>query len=106
FIFLDQRARIHAKTYVARVKAMQLDDDCLREGRDSDGFVQSRGYIEHAKFEGTEGRMRPNVPPDFLGVVDAVQTNKQVDVVLVLAPGAEVIRDAGAREAPEDGGAE
>src|ERR1700722_4083928 len=49
--------------------------------------------------------MRANVPPDFFCVVDAVQTNQQVNVGLVLAPRTEVIRNAGARKAPEDGGA-
>ena len=38
----------------------------------------------------------------FLRVVDAVQFDEQLDVVLVLAPRAEMIGHAGAREAAED----
>ena len=43
-----------------------------------------------------------HVPPDLLRIVDAVQVDEQLDVVLVLAPGAEVVGDAGARKPPED----
>ena len=45
------------------------------------------------------GRMSHQI---FFAVVDAVQVDEQVDVVLVLAPRAEVIGHAGARKAPED----
>jgi hypothetical protein len=53
-----------------------------------------------------ERRLRTQVPPDLLAVVDAVQFDEQVDVVLVLGPRVQVIRDPGPREATEDGGAE
>ena len=50
--------------------------------------------------------MRTDVPPDFLAVVDAVQFHEQIHEIFVGAPGFELLRDAGARETTEDGGAE
>ena len=50
-----------------------------------------------------EVRMRADVPPDLLGVVDAVGLDQQVDEVLELAPtGVERVGDVGARELVED----
>ena len=42
--------------------------------------------------------MRPDIPPDLLGVVDAVGLYQQIHEALVLAPAREVIRNVGARE--------
>src|SRR5712692_2520325 len=50
--------------------------------------------------------MRANVPPDFLAAVDAVELDEEVEEIFVGAPGFELLRNASAREAAKDGGAE
>src|SRR5260221_8198819 len=47
--------------------------------------------------------MRPQIPPHLLPVVDAVELDEGLEVLLVLAPGVELIRDAAARKPAEDG---
>jgi hypothetical protein len=49
--------------------------------------------------------MRADVPPDLLGVVDAVGLDEQVDVVLELGVAGEGVGDVGAGEVFEDLGA-
>ena len=41
--------------------------------------------VADAELERLEERMRPDVPPDLLGVVDAVGPDQQVDELFVLA---------------------
>src|SRR5215472_10863016 len=105
FVFLDQRARIHAVAHVLGVEIMELDDDGLRQGGDGDGVFDSRCYVADSKFEGAEHGVRADVPPDFFRVVDAAQLDEQADVIFVLAPGIEMVGNASARETAEDGGA-
>ncbi len=49
--------------------------------------------------------MHPNVPPDFLCVVDALRLDEQVDVLVVLAGAGKKIRNARAGEFVENLGA-
>jgi hypothetical protein len=49
--------------------------------------------------------MRANVPPDFLGVVDAVGADQQSDVILKFRVAGEGVGDAGAGEVFKDLGA-
>ncbi len=49
--------------------------------------------------------MRADVPPDLLAVLDAARHDQRVQELLIGAPRAEVVGDAGAREALEDLGA-
>jgi hypothetical protein len=46
--------------------------------------------------------MRPDIPPDFLGVIDAIGLDQQVDEALVFAVTRKVIRDIRAGELIED----
>ena len=62
-------------------------------------------HIADSKFESAEDGVRADVPPDFFRVVDAAQLDEQADIVLVLAPGIEVVGNSGAREAAENCGA-
>ncbi len=74
----------------------------LRHCRDGDRVLDPRGHVAHAELQRAKRRVRPDVPPDPLAVVDAVEVDQQVHVALVLAPRAEVIGDTRPREAPED----
>ena len=58
--------------------------------------------VADAELERREERMRADVPPDLLGVVDAVGLDQQVDEVFVLGPAGESVGDVGARELVED----
>src|SRR5579862_598584 len=46
--------------------------------------------------------MRPDVPPDFLAIIDAARLDQQVDEGFVVGPVGEGVWNAGAREALED----
>ena len=105
FVFLDQRARVHPVAHVLGVEIMELDDDGLRQRSDCDCVLDSRRDIADSKFESAEDGVRAHVPPDFFCVVDAAQLDEQADVIFVLAPGIEVVRNSGARESAENRGA-
>src|SRR5271163_2765884 len=85
---------------------MEFDDQGLGECGDGNGFFDFGGDVAHAEFEGPEGGMGTDVPPDFFAGVDAIEFYEEVDEIFVGAPGFELFGDAGARKAAEDGGAE
>lgn len=58
--------------------------------------------MSHTEFEGAEERVRADVPPDFLGVIDAIGLDQQLDEVLVLAPAGEIIGNIGAGKFVKD----
>ena len=60
---------------------VQLDDDRLGQRRQRDRRARRRRHVADAELERAEGRVRPQVPPDLLAVVDAVQLDQHVDVV-------------------------
>src|SRR6202790_461649 len=106
FIFFDQRAAVQPEAHVSGVQAVQFDDDRLRERGNGHRFFHFGGHIAHAKLQRSKRGVRPNVPPDFLSSVDAIQLTQRVGEILVSAPGFKLLGNAGAREAAEDGGAE
>src|SRR6185369_16605780 len=50
------------------------------------------------KFQGGEVRVGADVPPDLLGVVDAIRLDQQVDVILEFRPALINVGDVGARK--------
>src|SRR5438270_5662533 len=106
FVFFNEGAAIDAKTHVAGVKTVQLDDDGLGEGGDGDGFFHFGGDVAHAELESAERGMRANVPPDFFAAVDGIKLHEEVEKIFVGAPGLKLFGNAGTWETPEDGGAE
>ena len=97
----DQRAAIETESLVRGVQLVQLGDGGLNQRRQRDGLVHPHGNVAHPEFQRVEEWMRPNVPPDFLGVVDAVGLDQQLDEIFVLAPAGKVIRNIGARKLVE-----
>ena len=63
---------------------MQLENDRLHQRRERDRVVHAGLGIANSELERVEERMEPDVPPDLLGVIDAVSANKQLKVILVL----------------------
>src|SRR5271170_2561336 len=98
FVFFNQRAVVHAEAHVARVQPMQLHHDGLVQRREGDGFIHARHHIKNAKFQSAKRRVRPHVPPDFLGVVYAVQPHQQLHIILILIPRIQMVGNSGARE--------
>src|SRR5258706_2538620 len=105
FIFFNEGAAINAKAHVARVEAMQLDDEGLGERGDGHSFFDFGGDIAHAELQRAKRRMRAHVPPDFFAAVDTVELDEEIEKTFVGAPGFELFGDARAREAAEHGGA-
>ena len=100
-VFADERAAVYT---IALVGGMQLPKhQCrgLNQRSDGQSLVQPHGKIAHAYFDGFEERMRPDVPPDLLAVVDAVRPYQQIDERFVIGPVGEDVRYAGSREALE-----
>ena len=102
-VFFDQRARVDAEAQVLLAQAVELHDDRLGKRGQRDGYARRRGHIADAELQRAERRVRPQVPPHFLRVVDAVELDEGLQVVLVLAPRVELIRNARAGKPPEDG---
>src|SRR5437762_111820 len=77
--------------------------DRLDERRDAERLLDPRRGVAHAELDRRVERVRPQVPPDLLSVVDALRADHELDVVLELVVRGEVRRDAGAREPlPDD----
>src|ERR1700730_9832297 len=105
-VLFDERATIQPETHVSLIEPMQLDDDRLGERGDGHGLFHLRGHVAHPELQVSKSGMRPDIPPDFFPVVDAVQLDQQIYEILVSTPGFKLLRHAGAREAPEDRRAE
>src|SRR5882672_8348041 len=85
-VFHDQSAAVEAEALVLLVELVELDHRGLDQRGQRYGFFYAHGDIAHAEFEGVEEWMRADVPPDFLGVVDATGLDQEIDEVLVLSP--------------------
>src|SRR5438105_1888097 len=73
FVLLDERAVVAAEAEVPLAEPVQLHDDRLRERRDRNRRARRRRHVANAELERAEGGMRAQIPPDLLGVVDAVE---------------------------------
>ena len=87
------------------VQSAEIRSGGLDERGDGDGLFGAQRDVAGAHFNGIEERMRPDVPPDFLGVVDAVGADQQADVVLEFGVAGEGVGNTGARKVLEDLGA-
>src|SRR3954454_6208862 len=77
-VLFDQRPVVAAEPEIARPQPVQLDDDRLRERRDGDRRARRRRHVADPELQRAERRMRPQVPPDLLAVVDAVELDERV----------------------------
>src|SRR6185436_14748593 len=100
-VLFDQGSTIEPETEVARVELVELHDNRLRERAKHHRRLGPCRHVTDAELQRAKTRVRPDVPPDPLRVVDAMQFDEQLDVVLVFAPRTEVIGHTGAREAAE-----
>src|SRR4029453_9186039 len=87
-----------APALVARVQPVELGYGRLDERGQGDRLVDAHRDGADPELEGGEERMRRDVPPDLLRVVDASGANEQVHEVLEVGPRREGVRDVRARE--------
>src|SRR5436305_11655755 len=87
----DQGSAIETESLIGCIELVQLGYGRLNQGSQCYRLVGAHGNVAYPEFEGVEERVRANVPPDLLGVVDAVGLNQQLDEVFVLAPTGEII---------------
>ena len=97
----DQGAAVHAEPLVPRMQLVQLHHRGLDQRGERERFVGAHRDVADPHFDGREKRMRPDVPPDLLGVVDRVGLDQQVDEAFVVGPARERIGNVGARELVE-----
>src|SRR5687767_284610 len=100
-VLFDQPAVIDAESEITAPELVQLHDDRLRKGRDRNRRPRRSRNVADSELQGAERWMRPDVPPDLLGVVEAVQLHEQIDVLVIFAPRLESIRDPRPGEPPE-----
>src|SRR5947209_2781948 len=84
------------------MQLVKLDHSRLNQRRQCDGLVEAQRNVADAYLERIEEWVRPDVPPDLLGIVDAFSPDEQVDEILEVAPTGEGVRDIRARELIED----
>ena len=84
------------------MQLVELGDDGLAQRGDGDGLFQAHRHVADAELERREMRMRADVPPDLLRVVDAVGADQQVDIVFEFATSCDKVGNVGARELVED----
>src|SRR5215469_13048075 len=74
----------------------------LDQRRNGKCLVQPHRNVAYPYFQSLEEWMWPDVPPDFLAVIDAVRLDQQIDERFVIRPVREHVRDARTREALKD----
>src|SRR5436309_15640591 len=77
---------------------VQPNDYCLDEGGERERIVDTRLRIANANFQRVEKWMQPNVPPDFLRVIDAAGFDEQFAVVFILGKALKCVWNPGARK--------
>src|SRR5271163_4812659 len=77
----------------------------LDEGGNGQRLLRAHGQVANPHLDGVEEGMRADVPPDLLGVVEAIGLDEHVNEVFEVAVAGEGVRNIGARELVEDLGA-
>src|SRR5579859_2209236 len=63
----------------------------LADCREANDIIEREWHIEDAELHGAKKRMGTDIPPDFLGVVDAAGVDKCLYIAFVIAPRLECI---------------
>ena len=92
FVLHQQGAAIETKALIRGMQLIEFGDSGLDQRGDRDGLVGAHRHVADAELQRGKVRVRADIPPDFLGVVDAVGLDQQLDEALEFAPTREVIR--------------
>src|SRR6266542_613246 len=89
---------VNSKGRVLPQKFEKLGNDCLDQRRDCKRVIHPGLGIADAHLQRIEERVQPNVPPDFLRVINATGLDQQLAVVFVLGKALERVGNSGARK--------
>src|SRR5881628_1183269 len=101
-VLLDETRRVASEADVLIAEDEELRADRLDERSDAERLLDAGRCVADTELDGRVERVRPQVPPDLLPIVDALRLHQELDVVLELVVRGEVRWDAGPREARPD----
>ena len=100
-IFIEQAPAINAEGGVLPEQFVKLGNNRLDERGHRERVVDARLRVADADLERVEKRMEPDVPPDFLRIIDATGLDQQLAVIFVLGKRFERVGNSGARKTLE-----
>src|ERR1700683_1158418 len=77
------------------MQLIELRHRSLNQRGQRNRLIRAHGNVAHPELNRIKKRMRPDVPPDLLRIIDAVGLDQQLDEVFILAPAGKVIRNVG-----------
>src|SRR5439155_23477901 len=80
---------------------LQFCDRGLNQSCNCKRVLDTRLRVAHAHFQRVEKWVQPDVPPEFLRVIDAAGPYEQLAVVFVLGKALERVGNSGARKTLE-----
>ena len=105
-VLLQKEQVVAAPAAVADPQPPKHADQAYAKRRQANGVLGKGAKIEDARFQRGKAGAGAHIPPDHRGILDHAGAHQRVDMALVVAPTAEFLRKAGARQAGEDRQAE
>jgi len=100
-VFVNERPRIDAPSLVPHTKAIEHANQAHIYRRDSDCIMEPGTHIANAHLQRREARARPNIPPEFGGVLDEARRHHLPQETLIFTIAVEQIRYSSARGSVE-----
>ena len=97
-VLLDQAVRQVRQRLALVVGARDASGERGGEGGQRLRLAEVGLPVANANLDGREAEVRPDAPPELCGLGHRARGVEEADVLLVLAPGGEGVRDAAARE--------
>src|SRR4029077_7425934 len=82
----QQRPSSERDPGIRRVQPIQFRRRRLNQRRQRNRLLDAHRNIANSKLERVKEWMRPDVPPDFFRVIDAVSLDQKLDVAVILSP--------------------
>ena len=77
---------------------MKLHNHSLNESGNAQGVIDPRLGITYSYFQRVEERVKSDVPPNFLGIINTTGLNEKFAVIVVLRKRFKGIRNTGPRK--------
>src|SRR5438105_9907326 len=97
-ILVEQAPPINAEGDVLAQQFMKFDNHGLNESGNAQGVIDPRLGITYSYFQSVEERVKPDVPPNFFGIINTTSLNEKFAVIVVLRKRFKGIRNTGPRE--------